>query len=120
MSHKYKAWCGAVRESARSDASCLVDRPLLEKGSQNISRSNYTMFYHRYSIMLTLIVLLAIILPWRTIQEARAASQQSKAALPAATCPIAALSIWTPQETWVWSQVCRGKEADFNTALDYG
>jgi len=78
------------------------------------------MFYSRSSRMLTLIVLLEIILPWRTIREARAASQQSKAALPAATCPIAALATWTPQETWVWSQVCRGKAADFNTALDSG
>ena len=78
------------------------------------------MFYYRSRSMLTLIVLLVIILPWRTIREARAASQQSKAALPAAPCPIAALATWTPQETWVWSQVCRGKEADFNTALDYG
>jgi hypothetical protein len=109
-----------VRESTRSDASSVVDRTLLEKASQNIYRSNYTMFYYRYSIMLTLTALLVIMLPWRTILEARAASQQSKAALPAATCPIAALSTWTPQETWVWSQVCRGKEADFNTALDYG
>ena len=78
------------------------------------------MLYSRYSVMPILMVLLVIILPWRTIREARAASQPSKAALPAATCPLAALSTWTPQETWVWSQVCRGKEADFNTALDYG
>jgi len=78
------------------------------------------MLCHRYSIVLALLALLVIMRHPRTILEARAPSQQSKAALPTATCRIVALSTWIPQERWVWSQVCRGKDADFNTALDYG
>jgi hypothetical protein len=35
-------------------------------------------------------------------------------------CRIKPLQAWTPQEKWVWNQVCEGKIADFNEAKGYG
>ncbi len=35
-------------------------------------------------------------------------------------CPAAADEHWTPQEKFVWSRVCVGQTADFNTAPEYG
>ena len=35
-------------------------------------------------------------------------------------CSVEADPLWTPQEIFVWLQVCVGKVADFNTAPGYG
>ncbi len=38
--------------------------------------------------------------------------------LPGETCKTAPLDKWTPQEKWVWVQVCEGKTADLNEFED--
>lgn len=45
---------------------------------------------------------------------------KGKPALPGETCRTKPLGSWTPQEKWVWKQVCEGKTADFNKAEGYG
>ena len=47
-------------------------------------------------------------------------SLQGKPALPGEDCQTKPLKAWTPQEKWVWDQVCRGKAANFNKVEDYG
>jgi hypothetical protein len=44
---------------------------------------------------------------------------KEKPALPEEDCQIGPAKNWTPQEKWVWNQVCCGKTADFNTAEGY-
>ena len=45
---------------------------------------------------------------------------KGKPALPGETCRTEPLERWTPQEKWVWRQVCEGKIADFNEMDVYG
>ena len=46
---------------------------------------------------------------------------KGKLVLPGEDCQTALpQESWTPQEKWVWKQVCQGKIADFNKAKDYG
>ena len=42
------------------------------------------------------------------------AKNYSEITLPGERCKIEPLAEWTPQEKWVWRQVCEGKIADFN------
>ncbi|MBC8549711.1 MAG: hypothetical protein H8D23_08660 [Candidatus Brocadiales bacterium] len=39
---------------------------------------------------------------------------KEKPALPGKVCQTKPLFNWTPQEKWVWNQICNGKIADFN------
>lgn len=39
---------------------------------------------------------------------------KGKPALPGKTCQTKPLFNWTPQEKWVWNQICNGEIADFN------
>ena len=41
-------------------------------------------------------------------------------ALPGEPCKVEPLKDWTPQEKWVWKQVCEGEIADFNKGEKYG
>jgi hypothetical protein len=45
---------------------------------------------------------------------------KGKPALPGEECQTNPRKTWTPQEKWVWEQICRGKIADFNKAKGYG
>jgi hypothetical protein len=47
-------------------------------------------------------------------------AHESTKALPGEPCKVEPLKDWTPQEKWVWKQVCEGKIADFNEAEGYG
>jgi hypothetical protein len=40
--------------------------------------------------------------------------------LPGETCQTVPLDRWTPQEKWVWKQLCEGEIADFNKMGVYG
>jgi hypothetical protein len=46
--------------------------------------------------------------------------ERGKPPLPGKSCAAAALDDWTPQEYWVWANVCEGYIADFNKAKEYG
>ena len=48
------------------------------------------------------------------------APTKGKPALPGEPCQTKPLRSWTPQEKWVWQQVCEGKIANFNKAEGYG
>jgi uncharacterized protein YjbI with pentapeptide repeats len=43
-----------------------------------------------------------------------------KRALPGEACQVQPRDDWTPQEKWVWKQVCEGKTANFNATEGYG
>ena len=45
---------------------------------------------------------------------------KGKPTLPGDTCQTEPLDKWTPQEKWVWKQLCEGKIADFNESNVYG
>jgi hypothetical protein len=36
------------------------------------------------------------------------------------SCTVAPLKSWTPQEVWVWGEICQGKAANFNSGGSYG
>ncbi|MBO1225397.1 MAG: hypothetical protein JYX80_13325, partial [Candidatus Scalindua sediminis] len=45
---------------------------------------------------------------------------KGKPTLPGKSCQTEPLPNWTPQEKWVWKQVCEGKIANFNKTEGYG
>jgi len=56
-------------------------------------------------------------LPCETCQSE---PSKGKPILPGETCQTEPLDRWTPQEKWVWKQVCEGKIANFNGSDAYG
>ena len=72
-----------------------------------------------FSILATFISIIAFVMIASPPLSAAEVSTRGKPALPGESCKTAPIKSWTPQEKWVWKQVCEGKIANFNRAEGY-
>ena len=61
-----------------------------------------------YSLWLSFSLLLGMVIHIGSASAAKAQLTR-KLPLPAKPCQTKSDSTWTPQEQWVWKQICRGK-----------
>jgi hypothetical protein len=86
-----------------------------------IDEEEFTMFdrNHYWILWLHILFLLFFVVVGTSTLFAQCLPIKGRSALPGEDCQTDLVNGWESQEKWVWSQLCRGKVADFNTAEGY-
>ncbi len=67
-----------------------------------------------------IILLFIAFLLYATFGTSSLYAEKGTPTLPGQTCQTEPRRYWTPQEQWVWTQICEGEIADFNNGNHYG